>query len=481
MPGTAWASGLLFVLLFLLGLIGHRRRRAAGAGRADAAWSAWGTAIVYGALVFLVCYDFTATPGLGEKGSSAWILAPLAAVPPWWRLIAALIVLGGLFYPQLSRWPGDARKLPGPGAAHPAVRISLLLLLAVAMAAVLFSLRIRHVRFGDAEHFRETFGLFGEVTSNDHPLYWRIWAAFAERAGRTVETSMDLIRYLSGLAGVLFGLLLVVEASRRTPQSGATRLALAMALCFPGIQVLFFYPEVYGAALAAHLVLLIARSRAPGLGALVALLVAIRIHAIAFALAPAVLWSVAVALWLRRRGGGDEVPIRRLELGAILAVLALLLWALVAWLDPEANWMLRGNFVGVADTARYVLGSRPWLMDRLGLLSWVAFPALVLLPAAAAGLRSPGGRDLRIPAALAVGAHALYLATWNCTSGIPGDWDLFAVTGLVFGWFAAEGAGRLPPSHPARRILGPIAVSLGAALTLCFILSNASAGAPGAP
>jgi hypothetical protein len=33
----------------------------------------------------------------------------------------------------------------------------------------------------------------------------------------------------------------------------------------------------------------------------------------------------------------------------------------------------------------------------------------------------------------------------------------------------------------ARRVLGPIALSLGAALTLCFILSNASAAAAGAP
>ena len=125
----------------------------------------------------------------------------------------------------------------------------------------------------------------------------------------------------------------------------------------------------------------------------------------------------------------------RRETAAFVVVLGLLHWALYAWLDPEANWMLRG----------------------------------------------PAGRDLRIPAALAVGPHLLYLATWNCTSGVPGDWDLFAVSGLVFGWFAAEAAGRLPRSHPARRVLGPVAVSLGAALTLCFLLANAATRAPVVP
>ena len=481
--GTLWVSAGLFLLLFLLGVIDHRRRRGQVAAVRDAAWRAWGSAVAFGAIVFLVCYDFPATPGLGEKGSSAWIIAPLAALPPWWRFAAALIVFGGLLVPLLSPGSGRGIRLPSLASTPPWLRVSVLLLFGVALAVVLFALRIRHVGFGDAQHFRETFGRFGEVTSNDHPLYWRIWAGLADWIGdRSVETSMDLIRYLSGLAGVLFGLLVVVEGSRRVPQTGATRLGLALALCFPGVQVLFFYPEVYGPALAAHLVLLIVLSRTAGVAALVALLVATQIHAVAYALAPFVFWTVAVDLRRRLRPGeGGPAKVPRRELAAFVVVLGLLHWALYSWLDPEANWMLRGNFVGVAETSRYALGAGQWWMDRLGLLSWVAIPALALLPAAVAGLRGPAGRDLRIPAALAVGPHLLYLATWNCTSGVPGDWDLFAVSGLVFGWFAAEAAGRLPRSHPARRVLGPVAVSLGAALTLCFLLANAATRAPVVP
>jgi len=255
-------------------------------------------------------------------------------------------------------------------------------------------------------------------------------------------------------------------------------LALALIACLPGVQVLFFYPEVYGPALTAHLALVLAITLGSELAVLSVLLVALRLHAVAFALAPLALWTAGTGLARRLRAGEGPLLERlpRRELFAVLVVLGLLLWALVTWLDPEANWMLRGNFVGVAETSNYSLGSRQWLLDRLGLLAWVAVPTLILLPAALTGLRATAGRGLRIPAALAVGPHIVYLATWNCTQGVYGDWDLFAVSGLVFAWFAAEATARLSATHPARRIVGPVAVSVGAALTLCFVLANASPG-----
>lgn len=491
-PGTPWAAAGFGALLLALWAAGVRRRRTGGAP-SGALWSLWGHGAAWAVIVALGCV--THHPGLDLSAASpltSWVHMPLAQIPPWWRLVAASLVLAGLL------WPAPGVSASGAASPPPHVRRSmwfqgaLVVVLAAAALGLFALLRIRHEFFGDAEFFRRVLVEQDTPQNLSHRLYWVLWNLLADRTAATgPDAALDLMRGISAGAGLLYVSLLASRLLRGAPVGAIPRLPLVLALVLPGIQVFFFYPEVYGPALVGHLLLLMAWTRALGPDAaapdqpsrvwavlllLLAFDLAVELHTVALVLGPAVAWVAVRGLFIAFEAPMEPHARRRLVGVLVLCglVVARLLFVLVEWFasGPFVEVRLVGGGAGLTTPA-----SAGWLVDRVSAAIWVALPALVLAPAALRRLADPAARSWRLPFALAAGFHLVYLALWRCDMGVCRDWDLFAASGLVWTWLAGLATAQLPPEHPARR-LAPLAVGVGAACTLCFLLANAAVDGP---
>jgi len=488
-PGTPWAAAAIAVAILALWLLDARRGRRSGAPRSDAAWSLWAHVAAGGALVVLGCVDHRAGVDLSAVSPLvSWVHIPLFQVGPWWRLFAATLVLAGLLWPRRpwrSRQPGDRSR----GGLSAGPRAGYLVGAVGASLGLFFLLRIRHELFGDAEFFRTILVEQDTPQNLSHRLYWVVWNLLAARAPRlTAGDALDLLRVISAAAGALYVLLVAHQLTSRAPAARATRISLVLVLAFPGIQVFFFYPEVYGLALVGHLLLMLAWTRAIGGGApggerrsagwtpelllLLAFNLAVECHTVALVMGPAVAWVVLTGIHRKLSGTATGESQRRVD-GVLLLcglVAARTLFILFEWLNSGP--FMEARFLG--SSVLPAPASAGWFVDRVSALLWVAWPVLVLIPATLGALVGSRGRALRVPIALAALPHLVYLGSWHCDLGVCRDWDLFAASGLVWLWLSGLAMSRLPDAHPARRRLVPLAVGIGAAWTLVFLLANAA-------
>ncbi len=436
------------------------------------------TAIRVAAVLFILLQ--LATPLFTE--ATAWGLWPITYLP---RAVACVLgclaLIVALAGEQLWSRPGVARLARTHVVlSSPWVRAGLAL-----VAGVLFyALRIRHLRWGDAE-------LIVKALADPYRITY-IWQApldiFIHARGWQLGNDLfgwpdpiPVYRITSTLAGMLFVWVLLGLAALLGRNRTERALLSGLVLTLGTMELFFGYIENYpimtlGMLVYAYLALLCLRGRTALIWPATALAVTHAFHPSTIILTPSLLYLAFARFRARGRNasGSQDVLSRRtwrMDRATVLSIVvpyALVFLGLVALMSGGGHGLdaLMGqDFPGGGDRSWFVplfkittewqhytmfsLGHLLDIVNQQWLVAPLIWPAIALVwTFARSRVRDAGPEGVFL--ALMAGFYLLLTVVWNADYGGQKDWDLFSPAAvpaaLWLGWL-------LPRALPERRAL----------------------------
>lgn len=436
----------------------------------------------------------------------AWGLWPSTYLPAAWRwglaASAGLLVFFGdrawlAVRPLAERAVASVR--PGTPAGS--------LALAVLAAVPFYLLRIRHLRWGDAELLVTALGdpywlVYVWKAPLDVFLHARLWQWAYHTLGW--PSPVPVYRILSILAGVAF-VWVLLRLAHTLGRDRAERALIAGLIGTLGTMQLFFgYIENYpimtaGVLLYLWLAVRALREQGSLLAAATALAVTHAFHPVTLILTPSLLYLARVnhsnraAANVQRSSASPRVfglPFQ-LHLALSIVVPYLLVFAGVSALmlggghgyekllgvdspgGGDRQWFVP-LFQVTTEWQHYTMFSLGHLLDIVNLQALVApvvLPGLALT-ALLAWRRLPRRDRTLVFLALAAGFYLLFTLTWNADYGGQKDWDLFAPASVPAALLLAYLLPRALPERAALRAAGWALIAAQAFHTAVWIYRN---------
>lgn len=423
----------------------------------------------------------------------AWGLWPSTYLPVAWRWVMAAIAGLLIFFGDrvwLAVRPFAQRVVTSVRPGTPAGSLAL----AVLAAAPFYLLRIRHLRWGDAELLVTALGdpywlVYVWKAPLDVFLHARLWQWAHAALGW--PSPVPVYRILSILAGVAF-VWVLLRLACTLGRDRAERALIAGLIGTLGTMQLFFgYIENYPIMTAGALLYLWLAVRAlHGEGSLLAAATALAVthafHPVTLILTPSLLYLAYVLG--RQRGARQSL---RLRLALSIVVPYLLVFAGVSALmlggghgfeqllgidspgGGDKQWFVP-LFQVTTEWQHYTMFSVAHLLDIVNLQALVApvvLPGLALT-ALLAWRRLPRRDPTLVFLALAAGFYLLFTLTWNADYGGQKDWDLFAPASAPAALLLAYLLPRALPERAALRAAGWALIAAQAFHTAAWIYRN---------